>query len=95
MTTYNRKFIEARFQALLELTGNTLPAYVKGDKGGQKARVGAWYLDYAACYGGYSVNEIVNDMGGVRQVTGWCNRMKAGELVAWMDGYSQAYGKRV
>jgi hypothetical protein len=30
-----------------------------------KARVGAWYLDCAPTYGGYIINEMMNEGGGV------------------------------
>ena len=32
--------------------------------------VGAWQLDYVACYGGFNVEEIANEQGGVRQPFG-------------------------
>lgn len=42
--------------------------------------VGAWRLDYAPIYGGYNVEEIMSESGGVRHPLG-DQRMAAGE--AW------------
>ena len=41
--------------------------------------VGAWRLDYTACYGGYNIEEIDNERGGISQPMGG-QRMKAGEF---------------
>lgn len=42
--------------------------------------VGAYKLDYAACYGGYRVERICNEAGGVSDVT--LSRAPAAEFVA-------------
>lgn len=42
--------------------------------------VGGYTLDYAACYGGYVINRISNDGGGVSQPFGYMRR-GAKELV--------------
>lgn len=85
---YTKKFVKARFERLLEDVGNTGPVWTKDKNGQLRARIGAWYLDHASIYGGYNINEIVNEGGGIQQVNGYCNRLSGKELVAWMDGFA-------
>lgn len=57
MDRYTRKDAEAAFDRLCEATGHR-KATAYND-------VGAWALDYVACYGGYVVESPVNDGGGI------------------------------
>lgn len=45
--------------------------------------VGAWALDYAACYGGWCIKEIANESGGIRHPFG-SRRYKPSELLDMM-----------
>ncbi len=83
---YTQKFVKKRFERLQKSAGKDFPAWSEVD-GKQRANIGAWYLDNAPGYGGYEINEMVNQGGAVRQVTGYCNRMTGKELCQWMDGF--------
>ena len=62
MDRYTRKDAEAAFDRLCQATGHRR-ATAWDDHG-------AWTLDYAACYGGFVVEEILSDSGGVTQPFG-------------------------
>jgi hypothetical protein len=53
------------FEQLCKAMGKSTDCWLED----RKARVGAWYLDYAPCYGGYIINEMANEGGGVRHPT--------------------------
>lgn len=59
---YTRKDAEAAFERLCKATGHRIASSYDD--------IGAWELDYASEYGGYTVNEIVNDAGGVNRPLG-------------------------
>lgn len=85
MARYSKKLIEARFKNWAEDAGLSTECWKRiSDK--NVAQVGSVYLDYAACYGGYAIHQIMNEGGGVSCVTGYGNRLKASELCAWFDG---------
>lgn len=87
MTRTTREQIQRLFDRILIRTNNNGPSWT-----GTKSRVGAWYIDYAACYGGYSIAEIVNEAGGIRHVNGHCNRMPAREFYAFLKGMDTGLG---
>lgn len=57
---YTRKDAERAFKLLCETTGHRVAT--------QWDDVGAWQLDYAACYGGYVVHEVLDH--GIREPMG-------------------------
>lgn len=80
---YGRKDADAAFRSLCKATGHEEgPNWRRVDWAGEDspewagrsqrnvAEVGTWYLDYAACYGGYVVNQVSNESGGVSQPFG-------------------------
>lgn len=73
MDRYTRKDAESALDRLCEATGNRR-ASAWND-------VGGWQLDYAACYGGFVVNEVFNDGGGITQPFG-STRCSAREFCA-------------
>lgn len=91
---YTRKFVQARFDSLAKALGRNGPNWVTTKAGKNVAQVDTWYLDYAAIYGGYEINKIVNEGGGITVING--QRMTAGEIIAWMDGvwYARELAKR-
>lgn len=60
------------------------PAWAKDTTGKLRARVGAVHL--AKGMGGWDVHIMANEAGGIRQVNGWCNTMKASEMLAFLRG---------
>ena len=52
--------------------------------------VGAWRLDYAGCYGGWVIQEIDNEGGGISNPFG-ARRHKAGELLNMIYFARQMY----
>ena len=48
--------------------------WVKEKDGKNRAKVGCWYLDYNAIYGGAVVHEMMNEGGGVNQPFGSTRR---------------------
>lgn len=59
-----------------------------------KAIVGSVQLDHAACYGGWDLVQIVNEGGAIKQLNGWCNRLKASEMMAFLEGMILAAGAK-
>jgi hypothetical protein len=72
MDRYTRKDAENAFERLLTATGNRRSTSWND--------VGGWNLDYAACYGGYVVEEVNNPSGGISQPFG-SQRRTAREFV--------------
>lgn len=72
---YTKKFIQARFERFCEATGQR-PAKAYND-------VGGLMLDH---YRGWNIVVIANEGGAQSHINGWCNRLTASELVAFMDG---------
>lgn len=68
--------------------GRPEKAWIKDAKGKPKAQLGALFLDYAACYGGYYVEEIMNEGGGIKTWTS--SRLSAREMDAFLDGFEYA-----
>jgi hypothetical protein len=81
---YSRKFVEARFESVAKVVGWKTECYQKTDDG-YVAQIGAVCLDHNATYGGWSVEQIVTEGGGVRVLNGG-KRMSHSELIAWLDG---------
>lgn len=87
--------IKVRFARVCEVMGWSQYCWESIEVDGIKinrAKIGAVYLDHAAIYGGYAVNQIVNEAGAIRQLTGTWTRLKPPALMAWMDGILLAKG---
>jgi hypothetical protein len=63
----SRKIIEQNFKQLAKMLGKETGQIWTYDKikKQNKAKVGAWSLDYNSIYGGYNINEIMSEGGGV------------------------------
>ncbi len=82
MTT--RKHLDYLVTRLAKLTNSPEKAYIKDVKG---AQIGAFVLDHAACYGGYSLHRIVTETGGITVVNRSAKeRMTNGEMSAFLHG---------
>ncbi len=77
-----RKDVEAAVARLAARLGKPSgPAWVKREDGiGNRARVGVWELDYNPIYGGYVVEEIHNEAGGICRPLG-DTRMKGEQFL--------------
>lgn len=83
---YTRKFIEARFAMAMDAIGAPHgDVYTRYPDGSHKANVGVHFIDYAACYGGYTIAAIANEAGGENRPYGM-ERHSAAEFVALLDG---------
>ena len=73
------------------ITGSPEHAYTRTDEGGLQANIGCYTLSCA--YGGYSLERIVNEHGGVTSISG-LGHVPARELYnyirAFVDGYRAA-----
>ncbi len=79
---YNRKFIDARFAMAMEALG--VPhgeTWTKDANGVYRANVGTYFIDYAACYGGYTICCMANEGGG-QQCPFGLQRHSASEFAA-------------
>jgi hypothetical protein len=85
MARYSKKFIEARFSYWAEEAGLSTECWKRID-GRNVAQIGSVYLDHAPCYGGWCINQIMNEGGGCTNVTGFGVRLTAAELIAFFDG---------
>jgi hypothetical protein len=63
MNRITSKTLKARIETINTMLGNNPAPYTKGDDGKLVANIGTLYLSGA--YGGYCVNKIVTDGGGV------------------------------
>jgi hypothetical protein len=61
------------------------PTYTKQADGTIKANVGVYFIDHAACYGGYTIARIANEQGGESRPFGM-GRHNASAFVAMLDG---------
>jgi len=59
------KMLKRKVDLLNELTGNPAESWTKGDNG-FKANIGNYHLSFA--YGGVSLNQMMNDGGGVTDI---------------------------
>lgn len=84
---YTRKFVKARFDTFCKAMGLSQECWAQDAEGRHnKANIESVYLDHEPVYGGYNINVINSEGGGVRQLNGYCNRLNGKELVAFMDG---------
>ncbi len=77
-----RAGLESAVQRLAERLGKPQgPAWTRDEKTGRNtARVGVWELDYNPIYGGYVVEEIHNEAGGICRPLG-DTRMKGEQFL--------------
>jgi galactokinase/mevalonate kinase-like predicted kinase len=59
---YTRKDAERALERLAEATGHRIAT--------SYSDVGGWTLDYAACYGGFSIEQVHNEQGAVSKPFG-------------------------
>jgi len=81
--------LKARVDYLNQITGNPLEPYVRNEDGKLVAQVGNYHLDGA--YGGYSIEQMVNESGGVTTLFSLGNVSKRelfDKLCAYIDGYN-------
>lgn len=71
MDRITEKQLYARIKYLNELTGNPVDSY-KMVNSHYHAQIGNYHLDIA--YGGYALNQMYNDNGGVTQVIMRCSK---------------------
>ena len=79
MERTTRKQIEGRLDTVARLMGRQREAWIKREDGTYRANIGALYLDHNTFYGGYVVEEIATDGGGVRRPFG-DGRLTAAEM---------------
>jgi hypothetical protein len=53
----------------------------------EKLNAPKYQLDFNSAYGGYQLQEVVNERGGIRTVT---DRLTAREMLAFCEGYMAA-----
>jgi hypothetical protein len=58
MDRITRKNVEGMFETLCKVMGKRIATDYND--------VGAWRLDYIACYGGWVIEEVCNEAGGIR-----------------------------
>lgn len=87
---YTKKFIETRARYAFEACGMSFGApYEYNEAAGRHAAVvGRYYLTHNSTYGGYNIEQIVNESGGCRVVTG--GRGNGAWLVSFIDGMAHA-----
>ncbi len=79
-----RKHLETLVSNIAKAKGLPAKAYIKESR---DAQVGALCLDYAACYGGYSLHQIINTGGGITVINRSCReRMPAQQMAAFLHG---------
>jgi len=66
MERITEKMLQMRIDRLNTITENPLTPYSKGEDGKHRANVGNYRLDIA--YGGYALEQMCNDGGGVNSV---------------------------
>ena len=85
--------LQAVVDRINRMTGSPMHPYRTGDDGRHYANVGNYHLSRA--YGGYCLDRMVSDGGGVISVLS-CGHVPARELLnlmhAWINGYG--YGAR-
>lgn len=75
MDRITRKQVEHAFCLLAKSMGkSTGPAWSKSSDGRNMGNVGVWMLDYNPVYGGYVIEEMDNEAGGVSQPFGATRR---------------------
>jgi len=67
-----------------EITNNPTVTYQSRDGGGYKSNIGCYYIDGA--YGGVKLVQIVNDGGGIREISTIGYGTKR-ELYNWLQAY--------
>ncbi len=78
MERVTKKDVESAFGRFL--------TQIKGRKPEAYNDVGAYYLDYAACYGGYQIVRVVNERGALSNPFGHMRR-NAREMVDCLNFY--------
>jgi hypothetical protein len=88
MTT--RKQLDRLVTLVSSLQKRPVKVWEKRQDGTLYSNIKALHLDYAACYGGYDLVEIVNERGGERSLVGntFCGRgrLKAKEMETFLLG---------
>lgn len=80
MARTTRRQAEMAAERLVRACGGQMSkGWTRGEDGQLRADVGAFVLDYAACYGGYQLQQHVTDGGGVSTPFG-DRRMSAREF---------------
>lgn len=83
-----RADLERLVIVLTNATGRPRHEWKRNAEGRSVATVGAFVLDYAACYGGYHLVEIISDNGGEDPVNR--ERMNARHLSIFIRGMIEA-----
>src|SRR3990167_10877575 len=83
-----RKQLESMVANIARKKGRPAEEYTKDATGKFVSNVRAIKLDFAPLYGGYAIEEIVNEAGGV---THWhMGRVSASEMFQYLTGYLDA-----
>lgn len=91
------RITESNLKALVlrinEATGSPVEPYTKQPGGRYKARIGNYHLDIA--YGGYALDRMVNDGGGVSVIIGRGTKRELWDKMhAFLRGYETAQESR-
>ena len=81
--------LQAVIDRINRMTGSPAQPYRTGDDGRHYANVGNYHLSRA--YGGYSLNRMVSDGGGVVSVFS-CGHVPARALMSLMHAWISGYG---
>lgn len=79
---YTRRDVEAKTRRLAAMLGIPFGHYVKTGAGEYRPQIGA--LDVSGAYGGWSVQRLVNEGGGVTDVFGY-GHVPARQMCEWLD----------
>ena len=84
MDRITKKTLEKYCEILNRRTGHALEAYTRDDAGKLRGNIGTYYIGGA--YGGYSLNQIANEAGGVHMPIN-SGHVPARELYNMMRAY--------
>ena len=79
-----RKILETLLGYFAQDRGLPCGHWAKGDDGKYHATIGGVALDHNGVYGGYEIQQIMNEAGGIRVLSG--GRKSAREMEAWLRG---------
>ena len=82
------KNLKAAALMLNNMTGNPVEAYKKGEDGKYTACIGNFHISQA--YGGYSLHQMANDGGGVRDIFNM-GHMPARQLFDLIHAFRRGY----
>lgn len=85
MERITKKQVKGIFELVCMDLGIPFKEVWRQKDGKNTAIIGAWYLDYNPVYGGYVINEMVNEAGGVTCPLGY-NRMPTREFYNFLHG---------